>query len=43
MQPTRTFDVRWITPGEKQAADFTASPDLSVQYSGQPLSISVTQ
>ena len=35
--------VRWITPGEKQAADFSVAPDVSVKYTGQPLSIAVTQ
>ena len=43
MQATRTFNIRWITPGEQRAADFSAAADLSVEYSGQPLSIAVTQ
>jgi alpha-D-xyloside xylohydrolase len=43
MPAMRTFNIRWITPGEKRAADFTAAADVSVQYSGQPLSIAATQ
>lgn len=43
MQATRTINIRWITPGEKQAADFSMAPDLSVRYAGQPLSIAATQ
>jgi alpha-D-xyloside xylohydrolase len=43
MPATRTINVRWITPGEKYAADFTVKPDVSVNYTGQPLSIAVTQ
>jgi alpha-D-xyloside xylohydrolase len=42
MQATRTFLIRWITPGEERAADFSAPVDLSVQYSGQALSVAVT-
>ena len=42
MPATRTFNIRWITPGERDAADFDAAPDFSVQYNGQPLSIAAT-
>ena len=43
MPATRTFNIRWITSGENRAADFTAAPDVSVKYTGQPLSIAATQ
>ncbi len=33
----RTFGVRWITPGEKDAGNLDVAPDASQVYSGQPL------
>jgi alpha-D-xyloside xylohydrolase len=37
MPATRTFNVRWITPGERDAANLDAPPDASLEYSGQPI------
>jgi len=34
---TRTFNVRWISPGEADAANLDAHPDASQVYSGHPL------
>jgi alpha-D-xyloside xylohydrolase len=34
MVNTRTFNVRWISAGTRDAANFTARPDQSVEYSG---------
>jgi alpha-D-xyloside xylohydrolase len=33
----RTFNVRWISPGEAEAANLDAAPDASQEYSGQPI------
>lgn len=38
MVATRTFNVRWITPGESNAAVLDTPPDESLSYSGQPVS-----
>jgi alpha-D-xyloside xylohydrolase len=37
MPQTRTFNVRWITPGETNASNLDAPPDASQKYSGQPI------
>jgi alpha-D-xyloside xylohydrolase len=37
MAKTRTFNVRWISGPTKDATNFTAKPDASVQYSGEPV------
>jgi len=38
MAAKRTFNVRWISAG--RGVDFDAAPDRSVEYAGQPLTIS---
>lgn len=37
MPQRRTFNVRWITPGEANASNLDAPPDASQEYSGQPI------
>jgi alpha-D-xyloside xylohydrolase len=37
MPQTRTFNVRWITPGEGNAANLDTAPDATSEYSGQPI------
>jgi hypothetical protein len=34
---SRTFNFRWITPGEASASNLEATPDASQEYSGQPI------
>lgn len=41
MVATRTFNVRWIAPGESNAADLDTAPDESLTYSGQPVSFKI--
>jgi alpha-D-xyloside xylohydrolase len=41
MVATRTFNVRWIAPGESKAADLDTPPDESLPYSGQPVSFKI--
>jgi alpha-D-xyloside xylohydrolase len=43
MVATRTFNVRWISPGEANAADFDAKPDEALVYSGQPVTFRLKQ
>jgi alpha-D-xyloside xylohydrolase len=37
MPSTRSFGVRWISPGEARAADFDTKPDATQEYSGRPI------
>jgi alpha-D-xyloside xylohydrolase len=37
MPQTRTLNVRWITPGEANAANLDSPPDATSEYSGQPI------
>jgi alpha-D-xyloside xylohydrolase len=37
MVANRTFNVRWIAPGDRRASDFDAKPDASVEYSGSEI------
>jgi alpha-D-xyloside xylohydrolase len=37
MISARTFNVRWIGPGEANAGDLDAAVDESLRYSGQPI------
>ena len=37
MPSTRTINVRWITPGEANASNLDAPPDVTQEYSGQPI------
>ncbi|HEY5807831.1 MAG TPA: TIM-barrel domain-containing protein [Povalibacter sp.] len=37
MVATRTYNVRWITPGEVSASDLDAKPDATLEYSGEPV------
>ena len=37
MAPTRTFNVRWIAPGETNAANLDAQTDATLEYAGQPI------
>jgi alpha-D-xyloside xylohydrolase len=39
MIETRTFNIRWITPGAPRPLDFDAAPDVSVTYAGQPVTV----
>jgi alpha-D-xyloside xylohydrolase len=41
MVATRTFNVRWISQGETDAANFDVPPDASQPYSGQPITFTV--
>jgi alpha-D-xyloside xylohydrolase len=41
MVTTRTFNVRWIAPGEAKAADLDTAPDASLTYSGQPVTFTM--
>jgi alpha-D-xyloside xylohydrolase len=35
MPTSRTFNIRWITPGAASGTDFNAKPDQVVEYSGE--------
>ena len=37
MPATRTFGVRWIAPGEADAANLDAPADATLEYSGKPI------
>ncbi|HVF17081.1 MAG TPA: TIM-barrel domain-containing protein, partial [Steroidobacteraceae bacterium] len=37
MPKTRTLNVRWITPGEANAANLDTASDATLEYSGQPI------
>ncbi|MEO8180373.1 MAG: TIM-barrel domain-containing protein [Deltaproteobacteria bacterium] len=39
----RTFNVRWISPGEAEAGNLDAAPDASQDYSGQPIRFTAAQ
>jgi alpha-D-xyloside xylohydrolase len=39
MVSKRTFNVRWISPGTRDAANFSATPDQTAEYSGAQLTI----
>jgi alpha-D-xyloside xylohydrolase len=41
MVTTRTFNVRWIAPGEANAADLDTASDASLTYSGQPVTFTM--
>jgi alpha-D-xyloside xylohydrolase len=41
MSSKRTFNVRWISPGEARAADLDARPDQTLEYSGQPVTFNL--
>ncbi|HKE95101.1 MAG TPA: TIM-barrel domain-containing protein [Povalibacter sp.] len=43
MVEKRTFNVRWITPDEANAADLDAKPDASVEYAGQAVTVQLPQ
>lgn len=43
MVSTRTFNVRWISPGEANAADLDTQPDEALAYSGQPVTFKLKQ
>ena len=37
MPEKRVFNVRWIAPGEVDAANLDAAADATLEYSGQPI------
>jgi alpha-D-xyloside xylohydrolase len=37
MVAKRTYNVRWIAPGEADAANFDTPPDATQEYAGQPI------
>ncbi len=39
MPRTRRIHIRWISGPRKDAADFTAVPDVTVEYSGNPVTL----
>jgi alpha-D-xyloside xylohydrolase len=39
----RTFNVRWIVPGDKHAADFAHAPDSTVEYTGVSMTVTSAQ
>jgi hypothetical protein len=39
MPSTRSFGVRWIAPGEANAADLDVKPDQTLEYSGRPVTL----
>jgi alpha-D-xyloside xylohydrolase len=41
MSPKRTFNVRWISPGETRAADLDVRPDRTLEYSGRPVTFNL--
>jgi hypothetical protein len=39
MADTRVINVRWMKPGVGRALAFDAKPDVTVTYSGAPLTV----
>jgi alpha-D-xyloside xylohydrolase len=39
MAEKRTFNVRWIEPGENNAGDLNTAPDATIEYSGQSVTV----
>ena len=39
MVEKRTFNVRWIEPGESNAGELDSPPDASVEYTGQSVTL----
>ncbi len=39
MLKNRTFEIVWITQSHKKSMDFMAKPDITVEYSGQEISV----
>jgi alpha-D-xyloside xylohydrolase len=39
MAERRTFNVRWIEPGEERSSDFGTPPDATVEYSGAAVTV----